>query len=320
VVDVIDDAFAGWADDRAAWDKALRGEFLALLALLATASAAALLIGSRALRVAGVLAAAGARLAPETIEIGEKVYKRGVTAGIEPSAWESLRRTRLFLKAPITTPQGGGYKSLNVTTRKAFGLYANVRPCVSYHPFVATKHPVMDVVIVRENEEDLYASFESGGQSGTLFEHCERAAEVMRPVIAQGRAVDLQALVIFSGHGHCGLGLEKQEADGERKLAIGENCARRCARIAHEQEPLLIALSPLAHLPKISRICGDARETGAHHMAYFSSGFFSSFLAYSSTTRIFFTSGMCLSTLPMNSVLPTMKLMSLASSLWGRLK
>ena len=96
----------------------------------------------------------------ETIEIGEKVYLRGNTSGIEPSAWESLRRTKVFLKAPITTPQGGGFKSLNVTTRKTLGLYANVRPCVSYHPFVETKHHKMDVVIVRENEEDLYAGIE----------------------------------------------------------------------------------------------------------------------------------------------------------------
>ncbi|MDE3165627.1 MAG: NADP-dependent isocitrate dehydrogenase, partial [Acidobacteriota bacterium] len=66
----------------------------------------------------------------------------------------------VFLKAPITTPQGGGFKSLNVTTRKTLGQYANVRPCVSYHPFVDTKHPNMDVVIVRENEEDLYAGIE----------------------------------------------------------------------------------------------------------------------------------------------------------------
>ena len=107
-----------------------------------------------------VLEEAGASLAPEVIEIGEKVYLRGITAGIDPSAWESLRRTRVFLKAPITTPQGGGYKSLNVTTRKTLGLYANVRPCVAYHPFVKTKHPGMDVVIVRENEEDLYAGIE----------------------------------------------------------------------------------------------------------------------------------------------------------------
>lgn len=107
-----------------------------------------------------ILEAAGAQLHIDVIEIGEKVYLDGNAAGIADSAWESLRRTRVFLKAPITTPQGGGFKSLNVTTRKVLGLYANVRPCVSYHPFVQTKHPVMDVVIIRENEEDLYAGIE----------------------------------------------------------------------------------------------------------------------------------------------------------------
>lgn len=107
-----------------------------------------------------IIGAAGAALDIEEIEIGEQVYLKGNSAGIDASAWDSLRRTRVFLKAPITTPQGGGFKSLNVTTRKVLGLYANVRPCVSYHPFVQTKHPVMDVVIVRENEEDLYAGIE----------------------------------------------------------------------------------------------------------------------------------------------------------------
>lgn len=107
-----------------------------------------------------ILEAAGAQLALEEIEIGEKVYMRGISAGIEQSAWDSLRRTKVFLKAPITTPQGGGFKSLNVTVRKSLGLFANVRPCISYPPFVRTKHPDMDVVIVRENEEDLYAGIE----------------------------------------------------------------------------------------------------------------------------------------------------------------
>jgi isocitrate dehydrogenase len=107
-----------------------------------------------------IINAAGAKLDIETIEVGEQVYLRGNAAGIEPGAWNSLRRTKVFLKAPITTPQGGGYKSLNVTTRKTLGLYANVRPCVSYYPYVSTKHPVMDLVIVRENEEDLYAGIE----------------------------------------------------------------------------------------------------------------------------------------------------------------
>ncbi|MEK7854741.1 MAG: NADP-dependent isocitrate dehydrogenase, partial [Acidobacteriota bacterium] len=107
-----------------------------------------------------ILDAAGARLDIEKIDIGERVYLSGNTAGIAPEAWDSLRRTKVFLKAPITTPQGGGFKSLNVTVRKTLGLFANVRPCVSYHPFVETKHPVMDLVIVRENEEDLYAGIE----------------------------------------------------------------------------------------------------------------------------------------------------------------
>jgi isocitrate dehydrogenase len=107
-----------------------------------------------------IIKAAGARLEISEIEIGESVYKRGFSAGIEPSAWDTLRRTRVFLKAPITTPQGGGFKSLNVTVRKTLGLFANVRPCIAYDPFVRTRHPGMDVVIVRENEEDTYGGIE----------------------------------------------------------------------------------------------------------------------------------------------------------------
>ncbi|TAH26592.1 MAG: NADP-dependent isocitrate dehydrogenase [Cytophagales bacterium] len=107
-----------------------------------------------------IILAAGASIEMEEIKIGEQLYLKGLTTGIEPSSWESLRRTKVFLKAPITTPQGGGFKSLNVTTRKVLGLYANVRPCVSFYPYVHTKHPKMDVVIVRENEEDLYAGVE----------------------------------------------------------------------------------------------------------------------------------------------------------------
>jgi isocitrate dehydrogenase len=107
-----------------------------------------------------IIMAAGAKIEIEEIEVGEKVYLAGNTAGIAAEAWDIIRRNKIFLKAPITTPQGGGYKSLNVTTRKFLGLYSNVRPCRSLHPYVSTKHPVMDIVIVRENEEDLYAGIE----------------------------------------------------------------------------------------------------------------------------------------------------------------
>ncbi len=107
-----------------------------------------------------VLEEAGANLDYHRVEIGEKVYLGGHPTGIEDSTWETIRHTKAFLKAPITTPQGGGFKSLNVTIRTTLGLYANIRPCCSYAPFVPTKHPKMDLVIVRENEEDLYAGIE----------------------------------------------------------------------------------------------------------------------------------------------------------------
>ncbi|MGL4608719.1 MAG: NADP-dependent isocitrate dehydrogenase [Trueperaceae bacterium] len=107
-----------------------------------------------------ILDAAGSRLEYDVIEIGESVYKKGVTSGIPNKAWETLQKNKVFLKSPITTPQGKGFKSVNVTIRKTLNLFANVRPCKAYAPFVASPHPGMNLVIVRENEEDLYAGIE----------------------------------------------------------------------------------------------------------------------------------------------------------------
>ncbi|MDN3508185.1 MAG: isocitrate/isopropylmalate family dehydrogenase, partial [Simkaniaceae bacterium] len=107
-----------------------------------------------------LLDAAGADLEIHTVELGEKVYLQGHQTGIAPETWETIRNSDAMLKAPITTPQGGGFKSLNVTIRTALGLYANIRPSIAYAPFVETKHPNMNVVIVRENEEDLYTGIE----------------------------------------------------------------------------------------------------------------------------------------------------------------
>ena len=107
-----------------------------------------------------IMQEAGAAVEIHKVDIGEKVYLRGQPTGIDPSTWDIIRHTEGFLKAPITTPQGGGFKSLNVTIRTTLGLYANIRPCVSYYPFIQCKHPKMDVIIIRENEEDLYTGIE----------------------------------------------------------------------------------------------------------------------------------------------------------------
>ena len=107
-----------------------------------------------------ILFAAGAQLAIEEIQLGEKVFLAGTPTGITQESFDTVFRTGIIFKAPITTPQGSGFKSVNVTLRKALGLYANVRPVMSYHPFVATKYPDTDIVIIRENEEDLYSGIE----------------------------------------------------------------------------------------------------------------------------------------------------------------
>ncbi len=92
--------------------------------------------------------------------VGMKAYENGIAAGVGEDTWQAIRDHGVLLKGPITTPQGGGYKSVNVTLRKTLGLYANMRPCISYHPYVKSVHPGMDVVIIRENEEDTYAGIE----------------------------------------------------------------------------------------------------------------------------------------------------------------
>nr|WP_297911716.1 NADP-dependent isocitrate dehydrogenase [uncultured Allomuricauda sp.] len=107
-----------------------------------------------------ILEAAGANIEPEFIELGEKVYLSGNSSGIDANAWEAIRNNKIIFKAPVITPQGKGYKSLNVTLRKSLGLFANVRPVTALHPYVPTHFPKMDVVIIRENEEDLYAGIE----------------------------------------------------------------------------------------------------------------------------------------------------------------
>ncbi|HKK17366.1 MAG TPA: NADP-dependent isocitrate dehydrogenase [Opitutales bacterium] len=107
-----------------------------------------------------ILEASGAPLDCEEVALGQSVFEKGISSGIEPRAWDLMRERGVLLKSPITTPQGKGFKSVNVTIRKTLNLFANVRPCKSYAPSVASSHPGMNLVIIRENEEDLYAGIE----------------------------------------------------------------------------------------------------------------------------------------------------------------
>lgn len=108
-----------------------------------------------------VIEAAGAAVEWEKREAGAEVFKRGLPSGVPQETIESVRKTRVVLKGPLATPVGFGEKSANVTLRKLFETYGNIRP-VREMPGVSTPFSGrgVDLVVVRENIEDLYAGIE----------------------------------------------------------------------------------------------------------------------------------------------------------------
>lgn len=105
-----------------------------------------------------VINASGVDIEWEIVEAGEKVMEKEGTP-LPEYVLESIRKNKVALKGPITTPVGTGFRSVNVALRKALDLYANLRPTRSY-PGTKSRYEDIDLVIVRENTEDLYAGVE----------------------------------------------------------------------------------------------------------------------------------------------------------------
>ena len=114
-----------------------------------------------------VLEAAGAQLYYEIFSVGEAEYQAH-GALIPEAAFQSVERNKVFLKSPITTPVGKGFRSLNVFLRKKYDLYANIRPAKSNHA-VKTPFEQVDMVIFRENTEDLYVGVEEQIDPDTVY-------------------------------------------------------------------------------------------------------------------------------------------------------
>jgi isocitrate dehydrogenase len=108
-----------------------------------------------------IIEASGAKVAWEVRHAGESVFKQGIASGVPTDTIDSVRKTHCVLKGPLGTPVGYGEKSANVTLRKLFETYANIRP-VRELPGVKTPYSGrgIDLVVVRENVEDLYAGIE----------------------------------------------------------------------------------------------------------------------------------------------------------------
>ena len=123
-----------------------------------------------------VVEATGVPIEWEVQEAGEATMARLGTP-LPEEVLESIRRTGVALKGPITTPIGTGFRSVNVALRKELGLYANLRPARTI-PGVRTRFEAVDLVIVRENMEDLYAGIEHEVIPGVA---CESIKVITRP-------------------------------------------------------------------------------------------------------------------------------------------
>jgi isocitrate dehydrogenase (NAD+) len=106
-----------------------------------------------------VLEASGVEVEWDVREAGADVMERQGGNPLPPDVLDAIRETGVALKGPITTPVGGGFRSVNVALRKELDMYAQVRPCKSY-PGVRSRFEDVDLIIVRENTEDLYAGIE----------------------------------------------------------------------------------------------------------------------------------------------------------------
>ena len=108
-----------------------------------------------------IIDAAGVNIEWEERHAGERVFKQGISSGVPADTIESIKKNRVVLKGPLGTPIGFGEKSANVTLRKLFETYANIRPAREF-PGVTTPYSGrgIDIVVVRENVEDLYAGIE----------------------------------------------------------------------------------------------------------------------------------------------------------------
>src|SRR3972149_10447 len=145
-----------------------------------------------------VLEATGVAIEWDVQEAGTGVMDRG---GPPPPdrVLESIRRNKVAIKGPVTTPVGTGFRSVNVAMRKSLNLYACVRPCKTY-PGVRTRYEKIDIVIVRENTEDLYAGveFERGSEWIPKLSALTEASG--QGVLREDAGVSLKAISEFGAH------------------------------------------------------------------------------------------------------------------------
>jgi isocitrate dehydrogenase (NAD+) len=130
---------------------------------------------------------------------------------------DSIRRNGVAIKGPITTPIGTGFRSVNVALRKALDLYGQVRPCKSY-PGVRSRYDDVDLIVVRENTEDLYAGIELEEEAPETAELIEWLEEHGHPRIRQDSGISLKAISVAGTRRIVQFAFEFAHRSGRRKV------------------------------------------------------------------------------------------------------
>ena len=163
-----------------------------------------------------VVDASGAKIEWEVQNAGADVVDEFGTP-LPPHVIESVKRNRVALKGPITTPVGRGFRSVNVALRHELDLYANLRPC-RFYPGVKTRFPETDLVVVRENTEDLYAGieFEKGAaDTADLIAHIGR---LTNKTIRADAAISIKMISDFASRRIVRFAFEYARRNGRRKV------------------------------------------------------------------------------------------------------
>jgi isocitrate dehydrogenase (NAD+) len=163
-----------------------------------------------------VLEATGVKFEWDYQEAGEEVMGKYGTP-LPPQTLESIRRNKVALKGPLTTPIGTGFRSVNVAIRKELDLYACVRPA-KYYPGIPGTVPGVDIVIVRENTEDLYAGVEFEMGKPETLELIQTIEKLGGGKIREDSGISIKPISVFGSRRIVKFAFEYARKYGRKKV------------------------------------------------------------------------------------------------------
>ena len=163
-----------------------------------------------------VVEATGVDIKWDVVNAGAEVYEKEGTV-LPDRVIESLKRNKVGIKGPITTPVGTGFRSVNVAMRQLFNLYACVRPCKSY-PGVKSRYTGIDIVIIRENTEDLYAGIEFEKGKKETLELIDFIKEKSSSVIREDSGISIKPISVTGSENIIRFAFEYARENNRKKV------------------------------------------------------------------------------------------------------